>query len=334
MSWIKIECTLISKPEVMALAEKFGISEYEVAGHLIAFWCWVDANMSIESPDTIGTKSGLDRVCGRVGMVDALIEVGWLRYNGKTFSVPNLDRHLSKGAKQRALDARNKADKRKSPVPVPSVSDSCPDANRTTAGPDKIREEEKTLPVSSLQTQNTPQQTSEPPFKLLSCNRSEWAEIGEVAIPPSLSVFQNEVFAWARHLRSMRGPNYDPNELETHMRDAVRLGRKFPGACEWAIKTRKEKLPNPKHDPDEKIDFEMWHAMRLAFDEGGKVPTVIGEKIGETALEAWVKLARQTLKGKFDDGEARAGYGAEFLGSIGTELPNKYFQILKEVCCG
>lgn len=134
MSWIKIEYTLSSKPEVMALAEKFGISEFEVVGHLVAFWCWVDANMSVECPDQIGTKSGLDRVCGRVGMVDALIEVGWLAYNGKMFSVPNLDRHLSRSAKQRALDTRNKAKKRNSPDSVQKESGSCPEANRTSDG--------------------------------------------------------------------------------------------------------------------------------------------------------------------------------------------------------
>lgn len=141
MSWIKIEYSLLSKPEVMAMAERFGVSEYEIAGHLVAFWCWVDCNLSLECPRSIGTKRGLDRVCGREGMVDALIEVGWLTYDGTHFSVPNLDRHLSKGAKQRGVEARKKQEQRKRPDSVPDLSRKCPDGAGTKTGLDKRRED-------------------------------------------------------------------------------------------------------------------------------------------------------------------------------------------------
>lgn len=326
--WIKMRIDLQDDPAVVAISDRLEMDEFSVIGRLHRLWGWADKH-TVDGNAANVTPKWVDKYVQQSGFAEAMISAGWLVFENGILSFPKFDIHNGKSAKSRCEAALRQRQSRSCHT---NVTKNC-DNDVTKAQPEK-RREEKTLTVSSLQTQNTPQRTTEPPFKLLSCNRSEWAEIGECAIPPSLSVFQNEVFAWARHLRSMRGPNFDPNELETHMRDAVRLGRKFPGACEWAIKTRKEKLPNPKHDPDEKIDFEMWHAMRLAFDEGGKVPTVIGEKIGETALEAWVKLARQTLKGKFDDGEARAGYAAEFLGSIGTELPTKYFQILKEVCCG
>lgn len=131
MSWIKIETTLISKPEVMHLTILLGCSEFEVVGHLVAFWSWVDANMSPECPEVIGTKSGLDRVCGRTGMVDALIEVGWLKHNGNLFSVPNIDRHLSKSAKQRAVETRRKAESRKKADQSSDVSESCPKTDGT-----------------------------------------------------------------------------------------------------------------------------------------------------------------------------------------------------------
>ena len=131
MSWIKVEYALLSKPEVMAMAARFDVSEFEIVGHLVAFWCWVDANMSLECPEVIGTKRGLDRVCGREGMVEALIEVGWLIMNGQKFSVPNLDRHLSKGAKQRTLEARKKKEQRERPENVPQMSPECPEPNGT-----------------------------------------------------------------------------------------------------------------------------------------------------------------------------------------------------------
>lgn len=329
MSWIKIEYSLLSKPEVMAMAERFGVSEYEIAGHLVAFWCWVDCNVSLECPRSIGTKRGLDRVCGREGMVDALIEVGWLAYDGTHFSVPNLDRHLSRGAKQRSVEARKKQEQRKRPESVPDLSRKCPDGTGTKTGLDK-RREEKTHTVSSLPS--SPPQNTEPPFPLLSCNRGEWAEIGECTIPPSLSVFQNEVFAWVRHLRSMRGPNFDPNELQLHLRDAVKLGRRFPISCDWSIRYHKDKLAQPKQEPEEIIDFEMWHKVKLAFDAGGNNPRAIREQLGETAFEAWVKLARTTLKEKIDDQDSRRAFAAEFVGNTGTELAGRYFQCLKEAC--
>lgn len=129
MSWIKIEYTLLSKPEVMAMAAEFGVSEFEITGHLVAFWCWVDANVSLECPRVIGTKSGLDRVCGRTGMVDKLIEVGWLKFDGKYFEIPNIDRHLSKGAKQRGVETRKKQIQRKKPSDTQKPEQpECPDS--------------------------------------------------------------------------------------------------------------------------------------------------------------------------------------------------------------
>jgi hypothetical protein len=58
-------------------------------------------------------------------MVDNLIEVGWLRFDGKYFEVPNLDRHLSKGSKQRAVETRKKQIQRKR---GPEEKDDCPDS--------------------------------------------------------------------------------------------------------------------------------------------------------------------------------------------------------------
>lgn len=157
MSWIKVEYTLLSKPEVMTIADSLEISEHQVVGHLVAFWCWVDANVSLDCPAVIGTKRGLDRVCGRDGMVDALISVNWLEFDGERFSVPNIDRHLSKGAKQRAVEARKKNNQRSRPVSVPLQSRSCPGAIGTSAGPDKIREEKKRKVNTDTDKQGDPE---------------------------------------------------------------------------------------------------------------------------------------------------------------------------------
>jgi hypothetical protein len=53
--WIKIEHGLLGKPEVMLLADALDASPHEVVGHLVAFWLWVDLNLS---PDCPGTEQG------------------------------------------------------------------------------------------------------------------------------------------------------------------------------------------------------------------------------------------------------------------------------------
>jgi hypothetical protein len=142
--WIKIERDLPHKPEVMRMAEMLGIDELQVVGHLVLFWSWCDANMSLDCPDVIGTKRGLDRASCRDGMVDALISVGWLQLiadsGHERYRIPNFERHLSKSAKTRATEQRKKQQQRSRP---PSTGDKCPEANGTKAGPEKRREENK-----------------------------------------------------------------------------------------------------------------------------------------------------------------------------------------------
>jgi hypothetical protein len=140
--WIKIEHSLPGKPEVMRLASRLGIDEMAVVGHLVIFWSWVDQNLSPDCPAAIGTNRGLDRVVGRDGFVDAMIEVGWLSFSDGKVEIPNYDHHLSESAKKRALEARKKHRQRNS-------SRKCPDGSGTNVpmregqkgGPEKRREE-------------------------------------------------------------------------------------------------------------------------------------------------------------------------------------------------
>ena len=107
--WIKIEHGLLGKPEVMLLADRLDISHFEAVGHLIAFWQWVDLNLSPDCPRVEVTKKGLDRVAGRDGFADALISVGWMIVENGQISIPNYDVHLSKSAKERAKNQKKKA---------------------------------------------------------------------------------------------------------------------------------------------------------------------------------------------------------------------------------
>jgi len=75
----------------------------------VAFWLWVDLNMSPDCPQVKGTKKGLDRVAGRDGFADALISVGWLEVQDGVVFIPGYEVHLSKSAKERAKGQKKKA---------------------------------------------------------------------------------------------------------------------------------------------------------------------------------------------------------------------------------
>ena len=110
--WIKVEKDTPAKPEVMRLAALLDIDEFTVVGHLIAFWSWVDSNLSPECPRTQGTIRGLDRIAGRTGFCEAMIAVGWLSHADGMFEIPKMGRHMGKSAKLRAEDQEKKQRKR------------------------------------------------------------------------------------------------------------------------------------------------------------------------------------------------------------------------------
>ena len=142
--WIKIEHGLLGKPEVMLLADALDISHYEAVGHLVAFWQWVDLNMSPECPQVKGTKKGLDRVAGRDGFADALVSVGWLEVQDGVVCIPGYEVHLSKSAKERAKGQKKKAMQR---IKLsPNEGDKQGDKTGTKGGTreEKRREEEIT----------------------------------------------------------------------------------------------------------------------------------------------------------------------------------------------
>lgn len=284
MSWIKIETTLISKPEVMHLTILLGCSEFEVVGHLVAFWSWVDANMSPECPEVIGTKSGLDRVCGRTGMVDALIEVGWLKHNGNLFSVPNIDRHLSKSAKQRAVETRRKAESRKKAIESGVLSDSCPKSDGT-----------KTDVLFS---------------SLLSSSLTE--VFGEIHLPESLNAEElNELARWARSmsdeptffpgspslaekiLQASRYKNQGHNILDL-LSAAIAGGYKqlYPGK---SASKASEETTDPQDHPAWKaiLKISREHGSDLTDDVEWRIKNVTRrQKDAKKGLFGWDELAR------------------------------------------
>nr|SAY44362.1 Uncharacterised protein [Serratia marcescens] len=107
--WIKIEVVTPDKPEIYQLAEILAIDPDAVLGKLIRIWAWADqqtidgnANSNVASV----TKSAIDRIGFMPGFADALIQVGWLRFDGSILIFPNFDRHNGKSSKKRVLTNR------------------------------------------------------------------------------------------------------------------------------------------------------------------------------------------------------------------------------------
>jgi hypothetical protein len=136
--WIKIEHGLLHKPEVMQICDYLDIGPHEAVGHLVAFWVWVDQNLSPICPQVPGTKKGLDRVVGMDGFTTALEKVGWIAFTDGVISVPNYDVHLSNSAKQRAKDSKKKAKQRSK-----SIQDMSPREGDSTGIEQGTREEKR-----------------------------------------------------------------------------------------------------------------------------------------------------------------------------------------------
>jgi len=211
LPWIKIECGLINKPEVMQLAGLLDIDEHTVVGHLVAFWSWVDANMSRDCPDTTGTKRGLDRVAGRDGFTDALVQVGWLEFDGSRVTVPHFEYHLSQSAKTRATDARKKARQR---AASRSKRDNVPLASGQEGGPEEIRGDKKYIYVQSP----------------------------DVLIPTTMDndTCKDAMVRWCRYLEAKGWHESAPSENDFQLQDAWGMAAKmgpdgFPAAVQYTI---------------------------------------------------------------------------------------------------
>lgn len=165
----------------MRLAIILGITEEAVVGHLVRFWGWVDANLSLDSspemsrscPVLSGTKTGLDRVAAREGFVDAMVTVGWLIDDSGKIAIPNYEHHLSKSAKTRALETRKKQRFRaKKNAFVPDVStDASPKMSRShrdkkgdDSGTETVTREEKRREEDKYNKPLTPLPFSSPNF--------------------------------------------------------------------------------------------------------------------------------------------------------------------------
>ena len=103
--WIKIEVSTPDKPEICAIATKLRIDPDAVVGKLVRLWSWAELS-GIQPNDLNVTKEFLDKVCGRKGFAEALVQAGWLLESDGKLAFPNFDRHNGNASKVRGLTAR------------------------------------------------------------------------------------------------------------------------------------------------------------------------------------------------------------------------------------
>ncbi len=238
--WIKVEKDTATKPEVMRLAALLDIDEFTVVGHLIAFWSWVDSNLSPECPRTQGTIRGLDRIAGRTGFCEAMIAVGWLSHANGMFEIPKMGRHMGKSAKLRAEDTEKKAKKRSRQ----KLSPVCPPAQGTESGqtPDSLGTREEKRREEGKERENGPQGQPYIPERMNT--------------PECLKAFED----WCDYLDAAGldsiNPRYNGPQAEAVWKQAHRFGPdKWPLCVQFSIANAYKSIVEPS-EPIAKIELD------------------------------------------------------------------------------
>jgi hypothetical protein len=129
-----VEVATPDKAEVSNIADRLGITPEEAFGRLFRVWAWAQ-NVSVNGHVSVRSLSVVDSHARLPGFGQAMAEEGWLRAENNGMLVPNWDRHLSKGAKKRALDRHRKNAERENKVQEKSASGA---DKKRTRGRDRV----------------------------------------------------------------------------------------------------------------------------------------------------------------------------------------------------
>lgn len=142
--WLKMRIDLNSHPKVVRILSATGTDKFRVIGGLHAVWSVFDQH-STDGVLAGYTPALMDHVIGWEGFCQAMVDVGWLEYDGaETLVMPEFSEHNGKSGKRRAEDQKRKRDSRNRPQSVRNLSADDEDTNRTRE--EKRREENKNPP--------------------------------------------------------------------------------------------------------------------------------------------------------------------------------------------
>lgn len=115
--WIKMREDLHEDPAVLQIAQELEVRPETVVGMCHRFWGWVSRQCHDGSVTGV-TLVSLGSVIGLSGFPELLVRVGWLEYDDSdpqspVIHIPKFERHLSEGAKARALASERQRNARR-----------------------------------------------------------------------------------------------------------------------------------------------------------------------------------------------------------------------------
>jgi hypothetical protein len=149
--WIKFECNLPEKPEVLAITAALGWDDPDLTvGKLMRLFRWFD-QQTVGGNAAGVTPALLDRIIGVSGFAQAVANVGWLHFDAHGVSLEKFDRHNGASAKARAQTAKRVANHRGNAAGN-GVDNADRNADGVTAPLAREREEKNKNPSGSSAT--------------------------------------------------------------------------------------------------------------------------------------------------------------------------------------
>lgn len=109
--WIKYDVNLPSKTEVVRMSVALGMDINAIVGLCMRFWAWAQ-NETSDGRIRHADVTLVDRVMGVAGFGKAMEDEGWLIVSGDYLKIPQWNKYLSKGSKERGLASARQAKKR------------------------------------------------------------------------------------------------------------------------------------------------------------------------------------------------------------------------------
>lgn len=145
--WIKMRKNLPDDPAVIGISTQLSLDPDVVIGKLYRFWAWADTH-SANGRYAHVTQVWLDSYLRAEHFASALESVGWLSIDESGISIPRFQRHMSQGAKKRALTNQRVALHRKKPCNARGVTKALPEKRREEKSNNSTNVELSPLPPS------------------------------------------------------------------------------------------------------------------------------------------------------------------------------------------
>lgn len=168
--WIKMRVDLRDDPAVFKLADLLAIDELHIIGCLYSFWSWCDKH-AVDGHVDGATSRLIDKVSGRSGFADAMVEVGWLSVTDTGILIPHFERHNGESAKERGLkNARQARWRASKSLDVDAAPSTPPSTNAST------REEKRREDISSTVVEDKRSPRSRPAERPEGVAESVWSD--------------------------------------------------------------------------------------------------------------------------------------------------------------